>query len=329
MAEYTREQKLKILENLPEDLQDLIESEDTGAILLSLGIKYNLADDKVRLLSKIVGNVALGLLPLINLSQELNAKITPDMQTALNLAQELNVELFFPVMESLKQAPIIANAVLTGQPIPTVQISTPMPAPMPVPAAPMAPIKPAQPTLKPTPYTLTPRDQYREPAEAISGPLKPKIGPEPMSAPRPIAPPVVTLQPLETMAPPKPVASAPAPMPAPMPVPQPITAEGGTPPQAVVKIPIAPAPAIPRPLTFTRSVMPSGPKLDSYREPVEFAPLPVPPQLPTEEMAHPTEKSQIPQVPTKQFIASPTESSVDLEEPASDIVDLRQDKGRF
>src|SRR3990167_8990738 len=110
MAEYTREQKLNILKNLPLDLQNLIESEDAGAILLSLGLKYDLTDDKLRLLSKIFGNVALGLLSLTNLSQEINTRVAPDMQTALNPPKNLNIELFSLVRESQKRAPGIANA---------------------------------------------------------------------------------------------------------------------------------------------------------------------------------------------------------------------------
>src|SRR3989344_3850236 len=168
MAEYTREQKLNILKNLPLDLQNLIESEDAGAILLSLGLKYDLTDDKVRLLSKIFGNVALGLLSLTNLSQEINTRVAPDMQTALNLAQDLNVELFFPVMESLKQAPAIANAVLTGQPIlaikppvptpPAGPALAPIPTPLPTPVPTIRPAMPAAPPQVPSSRV----DQYRE-----------------------------------------------------------------------------------------------------------------------------------------------------------------------
>src|SRR3989338_2686561 len=395
MAEYTREQKLNILKNLPLDLQNLIESEDAGAILLSLGLKYDLTDDKVRLLSKIFGNVALGLLSLTNLSQEINTRVAPDMQTALNLAQDLNIELFFPVMESLKQAPAIANAVLTGQLVPAIAPpiakSAPVSPAMPVP---MSSVKPATPTPVILPSQIpsfTRPDQYREQAETISGPLKPKIGPEPTTALRPIVPPVVTLRPIEkivgvptpytpasvpspikvplpilptlptqkigtpttsadveavSLAPNPVLLPIPAPMPAPMPTPQPTTAPSHrpwqdpagsgdeAPPQAVVKIPL-PTPITPNPLTFTRPAMPttpapdappaqfSVPKTDTYREPVEFAPLPVPPQLPTQEMAHPE------QTQGKQFITSPAEPSIDLEEPASDIIDLRQDRGRF
>lgn len=381
MQELSREQKTKIIESLPEDLRGILESENTGIFILSLSEQYSLYEEKLNLLSKIIGNVVLGLIPLTSLAQELNTQITPDTQIALRLAQDLNVELFFPVVESLKQAPAIANAVLTGQSMPAVR---PVPTPAPAPTLPtqkvgtptpdvtsrgvgaVIPVTPRP--ISPPPAPITPPaakipgvDQYREPAEVISGPLKPKIGPEPMSAPMPIVPPVVTLRPLETMVPQKPVAPTPIPtppaprpvatMPAPMPAPQPIITEGGIPPQAVVKvplptpapqpapikIPVAPAPATPRPLTFTRPVMPSTPvpapvappvqfpipKPDTYRELVEIAPLPVPPQLPTEEIAHPAAGG-----PAKQFITS-TAESIDLEEQASDIVDLRQDKGRF
>lgn len=346
MPELTREEKIQILKILPKDLQNLMDSEDTGAVLLYFGQKYNLNNEQVRMLSKTVGDVIFGALSLTSLSQEINTQITPDMRIALSLAQELNVELFFPVMESLKQVPAIANTVLTGQPIPATRPIAPAPpsiVPMPISPKPFLP--PPMPMAKPTQPTLPSKpDQYREPAEPVSGPIKPKIGPEPVPTLRPIIPPsIVTLRPLEKIEAPKSQATPPAPqtapqMPAPPSMPQPIKVPTPIPTQqpAPIKIPIvppsAPAPAASKPLTFTKPIL----KPDSYREPVEFAPLPVPPRLPTEEMAHPMEKSQIsslksqiPQVPAKQFIASPAEPSIDLEEPASDIVDLRQDKGRF
>ncbi|MDP3142915.1 MAG: hypothetical protein Q8N14_03080, partial [Candidatus Omnitrophota bacterium] len=57
------------------------------------GQKYNLSDEKVRLLSKLVADVVLGITPITSLAQEINSKITSDAQVAMNLAQELYAEL--------------------------------------------------------------------------------------------------------------------------------------------------------------------------------------------------------------------------------------------
>ncbi|MEK7501249.1 MAG: hypothetical protein AAB642_03960, partial [Patescibacteria group bacterium] len=98
MPELTREEKLKLIEKLPQRLQEFLYSEDTGAFLLYLGHKYNLPDEKVRLLSKLVADVVLGITPITSLAQEINSKIISDAQAAMNLAQELNTELLAPAM---------------------------------------------------------------------------------------------------------------------------------------------------------------------------------------------------------------------------------------
>jgi len=105
MPELTREEKLKLLEKLPQQLQDLLYSEDTGAFLLYLGQKYDLPDEKVHLLSKLVADVVLRIVPITSLTQEINSKITSDAQAATNLAQELNIELLAPVTAPAPSAP--------------------------------------------------------------------------------------------------------------------------------------------------------------------------------------------------------------------------------
>ena len=114
MPELTREEKLKLIEKLPQGLQDLLYSEDTGAFLLYLGEKYNLGDEKTSLLSKIVGDVVLGITPVTSLAQEINLKITSDTQMAMNLAQELHSDLLSPVVAPVKsQMPAIPTTPTT------------------------------------------------------------------------------------------------------------------------------------------------------------------------------------------------------------------------
>ena len=142
MPELTREEKFKLVEKLPQQLQDLLYSEDTGAFLLYLGQKYNLPDEKVSLLSKLVADVVLKIVPITSLAQEINSKITSNAQAAMNLAQELNTELLAPVMAT--------------------------PSIPPTPAAPAAPVTPAPAPTTPAPQTPAPSaDKYREP---VAGP---------------------------------------------------------------------------------------------------------------------------------------------------------------
>ena len=152
MPELTREEKIKIFEKLPKELRDFMESENTGAFLLYLEEKYNLDDEKTSLLSKIVGDVVLGITPITSLAQEINLKIKTDSQTAMSLAQELYSDLLSPVITPEKVR------------MPT----APQPAPAPLAAPQMpAPIPPIQ---------IPSSDKYREP---VSGaPVLPLPGPE-------------------------------------------------------------------------------------------------------------------------------------------------------
>ncbi|MCX6813002.1 MAG: hypothetical protein NTV77_00700, partial [Candidatus Azambacteria bacterium] len=265
MPELTREEKLKLVEKLPQQLQDLLYSEDTGAFLLYLGKKYNLPDEKIRLLSKLVADVILRITPITSLAQEINSKITSDTQAAMNLAQELNTELLAPVMA----APSAPQA----------------------PAMPSAPVAPATPkTTSPTPpyqggekrevVSPSPRiDGYREPTFSMpeivdlrkTPPAVSKVEPPPapVFTPKPVTPtpPLTFTRPIEPAAPATPLIEAEPhkiPIPAEKPIvsaPKPIDVyrelpETQNPPPVSAPIPISTPPASePRPQYIMR---PSG-----------------------------------------------------------------------
>ncbi|MFH1393151.1 MAG: hypothetical protein ABIG73_02120 [Patescibacteria group bacterium] len=190
MPEITREEKLKLVEKLPQRLQEFLYSEDTGAALLYLGQKYNLTDEKVRLLSKLTGDVVLGITPIASLAQEINSNILPDPQTAMTLAQELYTDVLAPALTP-STAP---TASPSASSLVSVPVTTPRPA-----AAPSA-----SKAESPTPSA----DRYREPAtgspEVVDLRNQPKAGP-----PRAEAPSIPTPIPVA----PKPVPIAPKPMP--------------------------------------------------------------------------------------------------------------------
>lgn len=187
MPELTREEKLKLVEKLPERLQDFLYSEDTGAFFLYLGEKYSLDDEKVSRLSKIVADIILKIIPITSLAQEIANKVMSDPQTAMTIAQELNSELLMPILtptspttqapSAVSPKPAATPAAPISQPVPTPVVSAAKPA---TPAAPRA-------------------DQYREPT--TGGPevvdLR-KTPPPPMqmpvaAAPIPPRPPMPTL----------------------------------------------------------------------------------------------------------------------------------------
>jgi len=170
MPELTREEKLKLIEKLPQRLQDFLYSEDTGAVLLYFGKKYNLPDEKVRLLSKLITDIVLGIIPIASLAQEINSKITADLQSSMHMAQELYTEFLSPVMSEQTPLPIAnigtpnspqANVGAVPAPQTTVAPIPPSAPPMPVPAVPSSIPTPMQ---EPISVAPTPKpDQYREP----------------------------------------------------------------------------------------------------------------------------------------------------------------------
>ncbi len=309
MPELTREEKLKIFEKLPQDLQNLMESEDTGAFLLYLEDKYNLTDEQTSVLSKTVGDIILGIVSLNILVQEINSKVTSDVQMSQNLAKEINDNIFSP----------IAN--LLDKPTPSVQRPTPIPPPsslltseiktgIPTPpqagigAAPVPPM-PAAPTpsIPSSKFQVPSSDKYREPAAG--------------------APEIVDLR--KTPPPPMPASVSAAPIP---PISRPTPLTFTRPIEPIKPVPLIEAePHLPVPAPITpapKPVMPPAPAepiihgADRYHEQIESPLPPVPVQ---------NVKPSTPSAPQPQYIIRPPGlPPTDLQ---TEILDLRKDKGEF
>ncbi|MBI2635077.1 MAG: hypothetical protein HYW79_00855 [Parcubacteria group bacterium] len=318
MPELTREEKIKLFEKLPKELQDLMESENTGAFLLYLGEKYNLDEDKISLLSKIVGNVILKITPITSLAQEIVNKVIPDSQIAMAISQELNSGLLTPV---LMQAPTAPPAI-TATPRPVLP-TAPALQPIPSPAVPSAKIvSPAVPKI----------DQYREPTTA--GPeiidLR-KAPPSPLhSFPRPSE--ALREGGSEGELPPGlPVAAAPILLEADPHLPEKIS------PAPPVQIPstkyqipltdtyresIPPATAPAAPLMPATNAEPKEPPVAGKVEPPVVSKVEPPPQY----IIRPP---GLPPIPTPQ-VGTPTSPQANVgADSYRDVLDLRKDKGEF
>lgn len=300
MPELTREEKLKLVEKLPQRLQDFLYSEDTGAFLLYLGQKYNLPLEKVSALSKIVADIILKITPITSLAQEIVNKVTPDHQAAMAIAQELNSELLAPV--------------LIPAPTPTQQVGAPTPAERGVGAAPPIIAMPAVP-ITPTPMPVTP------------------IIPSTPVVPQPIITPSMPKLEIPTLPPVnigtdryrEPVSSAPEIIDLRKTPPSPLRSfsEGGLPPGLPVAA--APIPPVvskiepPRPLTFTKPVEPI--------KPVPSVPLMTPMMPLIEAEPHHEEPPKTIQEERPQFIIRPP--GLAPTDMPHDVLDLRKDKGEF
>lgn len=243
MPVLTREEKLKILEKLPLELQNLFTSEETAVFLGKTRKKFSIPDNRARELAKIVGDVILGLLPLTSLGTEINTKVTPDLKTALNLAQEITNGLFLKVINLLGPK--------SGLPLSQSPIPAPKPAPIP-PPTPTFPktipqVPPVAPWVTPPPLTSLPRP----PVPPITQQTPP---PPPLKPPAPIPPPI-TSKPQLNIVDLRPKESAPKPLP-------------------IVKIPETPR-VVPPPINIPAP----RPRIDQYHEPIEISSGQIPQKL--------------------------------------------------
>jgi len=116
---YTRAQFDEMFEKLPNDAQEVLESDETIAVLKQIGKKYDLPLEKVQELSAEIGTLMLGVsspqrfIPNIQESMEISE------ETAKAIASEVNEKIFRPVKESLKQ---LHSLIKKEEPI---RISTP------------------------------------------------------------------------------------------------------------------------------------------------------------------------------------------------------------
>ena len=102
------EEKLNLFNHLPPQLQEVMLSDATANTMDEMGKKYNLNDEKVSLLSKLVGDVILGILSPPNLISEIISKLAVDQNVASQISQEINAKLFAPVANFMKSAPTSA-----------------------------------------------------------------------------------------------------------------------------------------------------------------------------------------------------------------------------
>ena len=215
MPELTREEKLKLVEKLPQRLQDFLYSEDTGAFLLYLGQKYGLIDEKISALSKIVADIILKITPITSLAQEIVNKVISDPQIAMTIAQKLNSELLMPVLTPTPITPAAPVAPPAQVAPPTIATAPAVPvAPAPMPASPQAdryrepattgpeiidlrktPPPQIPGPVSPAPIPPSPRRSFSEggqiPTAAPTTPVLPPTAPKPLTFTKPIEKPAL------------------------------------------------------------------------------------------------------------------------------------------
>ena len=255
MPEITREEKLKIFSQLSPKLQETMFSDATVDAIDRMGKKYNLSDDKISILARVIGDIILGIVSITSLAQEINLKIISDAQAAMNLAQELYSELLAPVMAVPPSAPATPTPT-PATPSAPVSPPTPTAASKPTPPAP-ALVSPSVPSFK---FQVPNADKYREPATSA---------PEVIDL-RKTPPPLISMPVTPAPIPPIPKIVTP---PASKPAPKPLTFTKPIEPVRLTAPLLEAEPHLP-PATPTPSAFAPVPSADQYREPMSPAAKP-------------------------------------------------------
>lgn len=90
-------------QELPQDLQDAIFSEDIAASIMAIGKKHHLPIDKVGKLSSDTNYIILGINHPRNYISNLQQHLEVNQDEARSIAKEVNEQIFAPIRESLKK----------------------------------------------------------------------------------------------------------------------------------------------------------------------------------------------------------------------------------
>lgn len=101
--EITKDEFWNLFERLPQDLKETIFSGETAEHVRNICERYEVKEELIPKVAKIIGDVLLGLLPLENLSEELGNILKLEKSVIEKINREVNRFIFFPVKARLKE----------------------------------------------------------------------------------------------------------------------------------------------------------------------------------------------------------------------------------
>jgi len=185
MINITKEQARDRYALLPSSLQDAVFSEQTTAIIASVGEQYHIPDDKLETISSLVGWVLLGFLHLEDLPKEISEGTNLSSQLASDVTGSLTNKIFSSIKSDIDKAfaPVPHEKIPEGPSIIQAEALSP--------SAP-AIIKPS--ILSDVGWSKMPAPASMPKSSSLSGaPSIPMPTPVPMPAPAPTAPAPVML----------------------------------------------------------------------------------------------------------------------------------------
>ncbi|NTV44303.1 MAG: hypothetical protein HGA67_01230 [Candidatus Yonathbacteria bacterium] len=103
MQQYTQEQVEERFNNLPEDIQRVLGSAETGDALRRIGERNQLHIDKLEVLNDITVHMMIGLAPRAGYVQAITHELGVSEITARQIAEEVNSEILAPIRASLEK----------------------------------------------------------------------------------------------------------------------------------------------------------------------------------------------------------------------------------
>ena len=102
-TKYTQQQIDKVLESLPEELQEAVFSVETAKRLYDIYNESGVADERAWKISEYVGYVLMGLVLPQEFEEILQKEIKLPKKVSQEIAREINRFVFYPVKPALEQ----------------------------------------------------------------------------------------------------------------------------------------------------------------------------------------------------------------------------------
>ncbi len=99
----TKDELNKLIDSLPQDVQDAFFSDSVSQSILDIGKKYGLTVDKIGELGGEVSNVMFGITPTTDFIKNLSDRLGVDKEKAKNIAEDVNQKIFQSIRASLRK----------------------------------------------------------------------------------------------------------------------------------------------------------------------------------------------------------------------------------
>ena len=102
LNQYTKSQLWELYKKLPEELKEAISSLENADNIYNICGQNNIPEEIIPDISKFIGYVLLGILPLDQFQNTLEQELKIEKETAKKISQEINRFVFYPVKPLLE-----------------------------------------------------------------------------------------------------------------------------------------------------------------------------------------------------------------------------------